>query len=161
MNDSAARQLSVLRLIITSMMLALLAATIIMIVLAPRLEQSVPPEVANLLLIVLAGLAVSQLPVYFFVRHTSLRRLQAALAGREVTADVTRSLHDVYFRLTLVPAALLEGWGLLGSVIFLLTQQWPALAAPALALCGLMFAWPTRDRLERFTTAMTGRPAPW
>lgn len=50
--------------------------------------------------------------------------------------------------LSIVRAALVEGVGLFGVVVFMLTGQWAALAAPGLAIVLIAACIPTRERAE-------------
>jgi len=58
---------------------------------------------------------------------------------------------------SILAAALLEGWGLLGAVILFLNAQWPGLAAPIIAAIGIALLLDVRGRFERFKEEATGQ----
>jgi hypothetical protein len=62
--------------------------------------------------------------------------------------------------LRIIAAAMAEGFGLFGIVIFLVTGTAIALAAPVLALVILTRLVPTRDRISRFLAELSGQPIP-
>ncbi|TWT41890.1 hypothetical protein RAS1_30140 [Phycisphaerae bacterium RAS1] len=126
----------------------------------------------QLLLAILAGMALMETPVFFGVRSVKLADLQkrtaeagaesqrpaatrisAAAAARPATSPV--NLESEYFSLTLVAAALGEGFALFGAVLYLLTASPLALAAPAAGAAVILLMLPTRDKFERFADNVT------
>lgn len=111
---------------------------------------------AKFLAMVLAGLALMEVPAYFGLRSIMMKRLRtetATLAGE--ARD--RQLATGYLALTLIPAALLEGLALLGVVLAFATGD-VLFFAPLLIVLPFMLAlWPTGDRVRMFIQKITGQ----
>lgn len=67
-----------------------------------------------------------------------------------------RKLFNGYSVLSILRAALAEGFGLFGVVTFFLTAQWIALVAPAVAIGLIVATMPSQERYERFLQSVTG-----
>jgi len=110
------------------------------------------PELANVLLAVLAFMAVGLIPVYFLVRRSFLSAAREQLAQREDRGRPGRgaelTIPEPIRILTIVGAALAESVGLFGTVIYMVTKAQLALIAPAVALVAILAGMPTRGRLE-------------
>jgi hypothetical protein len=82
-------------------------------------------------------------------------RKQAGTAWREGSSGDTEALAPKYLVMTIVRAALMEGPGLFGAVVFLLTGEVIALSVTALSLVGLALLFPTEDRYQAFVRDVT------
>lgn len=132
-----------------AILLAMLGGLAIFAVAAGVLELSTSLDagVKRVLLLGLAVLAGVEIPVYFLLRMTLLRRLGAR--KDEALAEARRGeLPAELMALAVAGAALAEGVGLLGCTIVLLTRLLPVLAAPALAVLLIAFQIPTQERVE-------------
>lgn len=119
--------------------------TAVALALAPLSETGV--MASGVLLPILGVLAVGEIPVYQVLRRRALRRLADRREGALMEARTERVPHEL-FTLILVGAALAEGVGLFGAVVYLLTANALAIAGPFVALVVLGYQVPTRDRLE-------------
>ena len=115
------------------------------------------PALAPILLPILGLIAILELPVYATMRRGIVSKARQAWDREPSSNDPAIELLPSYNTLTIIGGALAEGFGLFGAVVFLLTGSWPALAAPAIALVALAAVFPSRDRLNRFVTAVTGQ----
>jgi hypothetical protein len=102
-----------------------------------------------LLLYILAGLALMESPTFFAVRAlklTELRKQITAAGGAATGVDLV----EAYFVLTLIPAALAEGFALFGAVIYFVTASPLALLGPLLGVAVLIALLPTRYKFDSF-----------
>ena len=117
------------------------------------------PELANVLLAVLASMAVALIPVYFLVRRSFLSAARGQLAQREDRGRPGRgaelTIPEPIRILTIIGAALAESVGLFGTVIYMVTKAQLALIAPAVALVAILACMPTRGRLEALLESLT------
>ena len=117
------------------------------------------PELANVLLAVLAFMAVGLIPVYFLVRRSFLSAARGQLAQREDRGRPGRgaelTIPEPIRILTIIGAALAESVGIFGTVIYMVTKAQLALIAPAVALVAILACMPTRGRLEALLESLT------
>lgn len=114
-----------------------------------RLSGSIPAnQAAGILPVVLAMLALGELPIYFIVRKTFVAR---AVADRRGSLEILKQglIPLPLQSLAILGAALVEGVGLLGTVTVMLGGPWYVLAAPVLAIALILLQIPTRAKLER------------
>jgi hypothetical protein len=113
------------------------------------------PALAPILLPILGLVAILELPVYATMRRAILSKARQAWNRAPSSDDPALELLPSYNMLTIITGALAEGFGLFGTVVFLLTSAWLALAAPAITLIALAAAFPSSDRLNQFVTGVT------
>ena len=125
-------------------------------VVAVALDEQIPDraDLAPLLLLVLALVAVGDLVAYAIIRQSMMTRLRGLLGGGSELSELTPGLTVLW----IVPAAMAEGAGLLAIVIFLLTGYAIVLAAAAVAVLILLSLFPTRDRVAQFLGHLQNRP---
>lgn len=144
----AAPPLRTTRIIVLALALGVLTFTGVVVALRLTSSPDMDPETAQLLLVVLGGLAVSEGGLYVVLRRNFVGR---AVAAREESLAFLRqgltppALHT----LAIVGGALAEGVGLLGTIAVLLGASWYALAAPILAVALILLQVPTQERLAR------------
>jgi hypothetical protein len=111
-------------------------------------SKSMDPDLGNLLLVTIGGLAVSEIVVYVLLRRSFVAR---AAAARDESLQLLRQdrIPPSLQVLAILGAALAEGAGLLGVVALLLGAPWVALAVPVVAVALILVQMPTRERLER------------
>jgi len=156
-NDHMPPNLQNLRLIIPAMAMGVIIFAAIVIFLITGGSMSTDPEPANLLLLVLAAFAVTELAAYVVVRKVVAGNLRRRWLGRAVEDVPSEELVKWFQTLTLVGAALAEGLSLFGLVILLITGNWLAIAAPAIGLLLIARNFPTRDKFNRFAGSITGQ----
>lgn len=155
--DEMPASLQNLRLIIPAMAMGMIlfAAIVIFLITSGRMDTD--PEPANLLLLVLAALAVAELAAYVVIRKVITGNLRRRWLGHAVEDVPPEELLKWFQTLTLVGAAMAEGLSLFGLVILLVTGNWPAIVAPAIGLLLIALHFPTRDKLNRFAGSVTGQ----
>ncbi len=105
-------------------------------------------ELGEKLLLILAGFPVLALPVYALMRKRATRLL--ARRHHDARAEVRNDqIPPELLGVAIVGAALAEGFGLFGATIFLITGQWLALVAPALAIILIGIQIPGKEGIER------------
>lgn len=130
--------------------------------LAIGLNLTRPPELAQqapqTLLLALVFLAISELPAYFFIRRGALAKLQqAGDSGRARDREEQKmNAFRVYTALAFIAAAMTEGFGIFGGVVFLVSGMWPVLAAPALGILLLVLQIPTQGKFDQFNSTAEG-----
>lgn len=108
------------------------------------------------LLAALGGLAIMELIAYkLLVRPNIIRQARREAEGRD---EIGRRafLEQRYLTLIILAGALVEGVGLFGAVILMVSGQWAAIAAPALASIAMLLVIPTADRFDAFLREVSG-----
>lgn len=103
---------------------------------------------AELMLLAVAAMGAAAIPAFFFLPP----RLAARVAGRrqEALAEIDAGqIPSEIMVATLLGAALLEAWGLLGCVVHLITGQPVALLATAVAVLLMILQFPDATRVRR------------
>lgn len=130
------------------MTVGLLIFTGLAVFLNASASKPLNPEVAKILPVVIACVAVSELPVYVLLRKQLLARVTAERSASAELVEQGRIPLPLQ-TLAIVGAALAEGVGLLGGVTLLLGGSLYVLAAPALAALLIVVQVPTRAKLEQ------------
>jgi hypothetical protein len=112
----------------------------------------------SLLLPLLAGAGLAALVVCAFIRRSYVTSLQKTYGGNPPDRGPAAAVVHSFLQYSIIRAALTEGVGLLGIVVYLLTQHAAALIAPALAVLALATQLPVRAQLASYVSAVTGRP---
>jgi hypothetical protein len=132
-------------------------AVVVSILLASGQLKPAAPDMANVLGLVLACMLPVSIGAAVLGPRFAVARARARWEARADDASGERAIFDAFVGVSIVQAALIEGWGILGGVTLLLTGQWWALAAPVLAVALILTrAVPTRDRLMEFAYNVTG-----
>lgn len=111
-------------------------------------------DLAPLLLLVLALLAVGEVGAWMIIRRSMMAKLRHLLDEGGEPSGLAQHLVPLW----VIPAAMAEGLALLAIVIFLLTGNVVVLAAAAAALLILLGLFPTRDRVAQFVSHLHNRP---
>ena len=151
------RRVRVLKIIVAAMAGGLFAFAAIVVALVTGGSMKADEELAPIMLIVLGGLAVCEVVGYVVLRQGIIGKTRNFLREH---ADDDRSavaITNAFAVLTIVAGAMLEGLGLFGAVIMLVTAEQLALIAPALAILLLLaFVLPTEDKARNFATTVMG-----
>ena len=143
------------QIILGAMVVGMLTFAGVAIFVRPQMEPA-DPGLARMLLITLLALAVGEVAAYMVLRMSVIRRLRASLAGQAAGPDLDRTVAEQVLSLTIIGAAMLEGCGLFGIVIYLVTGATVALLAPALAIGGMALLLPTRSAERAIRSADHG-----
>lgn len=144
-----------LRIMLIAMIAGILAFGIVACLLAPLGGDD--SQLANVLLLVLALMAVGELSAYVVIRMVILGKLRQAVADSANTDDPQTLVLPVFYQITIIGAAMAEGLSLFGLVIFLLFAAPPALIAPVLGVVLIAARFPSENKLANFTLDVTGR----
>lgn len=156
MGETGYKSVGQLRVVFAALMVGLAMTGAVLVFMAAS-PGSAPPASASsqALLIALACVAAADVVAVLVIRSAFVGQA-TRLAATDGRADAMLQRYGV---LTILRGALLEGAGLFGCVVFYLTGERWALAAPLLAL-GLMAAiFPGRAGLEAFVRDAAGRGA--
>lgn len=112
-------------------------------------------DMEMLFAIILGAYAVSVLPASVFI--VPALRKKAGIAAADAASDTDPDAPKLaaiglFTTGLLLRAALVEGWGLFGTVTALLTENLQFLLVPALAVAIIGLYFPTRSKFERFYT---------
>jgi len=99
---------------------------------------------------VLGVLGVGQVMSYFVVRSSVIGRLQRERQSDLAAPFPIERVLKTIATLTIIGAAMAEGFGLFGAVLLLITDTRYFLAAPVIAIVILLMQVPSRDRVKRW-----------
>jgi hypothetical protein len=104
----------------------------------------------DLMMMALAGMGVFATAGFLFAPALTIKPIAAKWRAAPDEASREFALMSGLMTMTILRAAVVEGFGLFGAVIFFLHQEYTALIAPALAACALVTLVPTRTTRENF-----------
>ncbi len=157
MSDQELRKaVTVPRVVLGAMGMGIVAFAAVAVVLGQGGQMTTQPELARILLPVLALMAAPALVAFLLVRNAAVGKLrsEAGQAPDRITVEVVAAR---LVPVTIIGGALAEGVSLFGTVAYLLTGQALALAAPAVGIIALVLLMPSLTRIRRLTSAITGR----
>jgi hypothetical protein len=135
-----------LQVILAAMILGMVAFAVIALAIGPI--GPVEPGLTQALLVGLVCLVVTEAIMWSILRRRLVRRAREMTAG--ASDDGRRTILRGYVMIAgLVPAAMAEGLGLFGAVIYLLTGAGWGLATTAAATVLLIVLFPTSGRVLR------------
>lgn len=111
-------------------------------------------NLALILLIVLGAMGCGQFVAFLVLRRLMLTRLRPVAEAEHSDEEAIPALVAGTRAFNVIGAALAEGFGLFGSVVFLLTGSWPALAASVLGVIWLLAQLPTREKYRRLAAEL-------
>ncbi|MEM7235969.1 MAG: hypothetical protein AAF517_27625 [Planctomycetota bacterium] len=138
-------------------LLGAFAMGIVMFVVVAHFVQLEPVDPdSNILQYVLIGMVCLKLPVVLLIRKARFASAKSTIP--EGATDEERDLHliRIYAATTIVTAAIAEGSGLFGTVIFLLGGPKWVLGAPALAVLIIVSLIPTESRARAICAKLAG-----
>jgi len=114
------------------------------------------PAFAHLLMMTLAGLGLALVIAHSAVRRIQTRKLRESPSPSVRSGQVDDlALFAPFQTLTLVSAAMAEGFALFATVIFLVTAEKAALVGVAIGLLALFWMFPTAASFARFRNAVS------
>ncbi|UCG15081.1 MAG: hypothetical protein JSV19_07260 [Phycisphaerales bacterium] len=153
-NEDIERALTTLRVIIGAMLAGMIAFGAVAVVLGRQADDT---TLATPLLVVLIVLSLGAVPTFVITRAVLRNRVRHSYELRPPTEDQTGKLVPILMTLTIIGAAMAEGVGLFGLVIYVITGTVWALIAPVVAILALVLQLPSRDKLNRFVADVTGQ----
>lgn len=147
-------RLKTLTIILGAMFIGIATLAVVFLVLKPPGPLLPSDSGQQLLLAILAGMGLMESPVFFAVRAMKLAQVRERMAaGGAEAAGV--DLPQEYFTLTLIPAALAEGFGLFGAIVYLLSASPLALLAPVIGCMLIVALRPTRWKYDNFVESVS------
>lgn len=146
-SPSEAPLLRTAQIVLSALLVGVMTFAIVAVFARPQLGEP-DEELGKKLLLVLAGLAFLQLPVYALVRKRSVRLLSRRF--QDARAEIRKGrIPRELMGLSVIGGAMAEGLGIFGTTAFLVSGQWLALIAPALAIILIGVQIPGRESIER------------
>lgn len=154
---NATESLRVVPLLVASLMTGLTIFTCIAVAMGPvspvtptgsPSPTAQPPLPENVLYAALGALGAGCLVAYFVFGAWCTTKAKAAWQARTSDDDGNDAIARLLMTTTILRAALVEGPGLFGAVLILLTGSLATIAAPVVALVLLAMLLPARSRLE-------------
>jgi len=116
--------------------------------------QGAPSGMPDVMLIALGGLAATATMTFLLVPPLMIKQSAARWKAANTEAEREHVVMSSLSIVTIFRAALVEGVGLFGAVLFMLYGEWALLAAPALAVLLLLTLIPTQGKKEAMTTQL-------
>ena len=157
-NEPIYQSLRPLQIMILAMMVGILAFAAVAVAVSRQFDHQA--DLGPLLLLALAAVGLGELLAYSVLRRATINRLRKLVQADPAGQVQPTTLAPGLVTLRIIAAAMAEGFGLFGMVVFLVTGTAIALAAPVLALVILTRLVPTRDRISRFLAEVSGQPFP-
>ncbi len=152
----------VLQVVVLAMLSGLTVFTTMAAILGPQVRKpaanasAAPASSEQILMMALGAIGFfGFLLLGLVIRPALARKARSAWTTRPSDEVGGESVWNMFFVRTIATAAFVEGIGLFGSIIHMLTGAMPPLAAPVLALVLLLAVFPTRGRLESFVKFVT------
>ena len=153
--DQLTRRIRALKIIIAAMASGLFAVAVIVVALVTSGSMKVDDRLAPTMLIVLGGLAVCEAVGYVVFRQGIIGKTRLLLREHADDDQSASAVTNAFAVLTIVAGAMLEGLGLFGAVIMLVTAEQLALIGPALAILLLLaFVLPTEEKARNFASTV-------
>jgi hypothetical protein len=140
----------VLRVIVAAMAGGMLSFLAIAVFLVEGGTMTLDPDLAKVLLPVIAFLAVGEVVAYLVLRSATIRKLNEPQPPHVAEHGAPTPMGSLA-TLTIIGCAMAEGVGLLAIVTYLLSGNHLAWIPVAAALLVLAMQWPTRDWLKHFS----------
>lgn len=158
MKDDFAKKLRTLQVTVAGMCIGMLAFTVFATVSVLTDIFEIEYQPASLFLTVLGTMAVGELVAFLMLRQVMLKNIREQLEPQTQEGQRDRTLIRSYSTFTIIEGAMVEGLGLFGALIVLLTGRLEILVAPGLAIVlMIMLVFPTKDKFAGFVTAVTGK----
>ena len=161
-NATASNRMRVLQVIVLALLSSITVFTTLAAILGPQVRtpttgaSAAPTNSEHILMMALGAIGfVGFLVVGVFIRPALAKKARAAWTTRPSDEVGGESVWNMFAVRTIITAAFVEGIGLFGSIIHMLTGAKPPLAAPILAVLLLLSIFPTRKRLEEFVKFVT------
>jgi Flp pilus assembly pilin Flp len=145
-----------LQLIVGAMIGGLVAVAVIARWLVQSEQMSTSPNLADILLTVLAIYSLTMVIAFAVVKKVLTRRFRASSGKLESEQPSADSVLELFSQLTVIGAAFTEGCGLFGVVSHLLSGSWMALFFPAICAALLVTRFPSKQRYTDFHASLVG-----
>lgn len=123
----------------------------------PPVGLPAPPPASQPVLGLWAAMGFAVALMWLILRGVLLKQARQRWAAGPQDESAGRQIVQGYVARTLLWAALLEGWGLVGCVAAMTTGQMAVLAGPIAAATAMLWAMPSPARLGAYVARVTGR----
>lgn len=161
-HQGAPNRLRVLQVIVLALISSLTAFSVLAAILGPQVRTPTANSSAartsseHLLMMALGAIGLlGLLLLTFLIRPAITRKARWAWQTRPSDEVGATSVWSMYMVRTIVTAAFIEGIGLFGGIIHMLTGALPPIAAPVIAIVLLICIIPTRGRLQEFVKVVS------
>ena len=155
--DQLMERLRILKIIIAAMAGGLFAFTAMAVALVASGSTEAREELSVILLIALGSLALCEAIGYVVLRQGIIGKTRSFLRTHPDYDNPAVAIGNAFATLTIVAGAMLEGLGLFGAVIVLVTGEQLALIASALAILLLLaFVLPNEEKARSFAAKIAG-----
>lgn len=160
MNEKVAKQLNALRVIVGTMAMGVIGFSVVAVVVTQSGDFKPVEGMVETLLPVLAAVAFFELPAYFVIRNGAIKRCRKDWSDEVTEDEASTKITQIFSTSTIIGAAMLEGLGLFGALIVLITGNLAILAVPGIAIVLLaVCSFPMIDKLRSLKARITGRSA--
>lgn len=156
-DDKLHPELQSMRVVVSAMAVGVIMFAAIVVFLIASGRMTGDPTLQNPLLLALLAVAVMEIVAYVVVRKLITDKLRRRWLSQETEELPADDPAKSYQAITLIGAAMAEGWSLFGLVVLLITGNWLAIAAPAIGVVLIALHFPTRDKCNRFAGNVTGQ----
>ncbi|MEM1165099.1 MAG: hypothetical protein AAGI30_02280 [Planctomycetota bacterium] len=132
-------------------------AVVIVLLAAVQPGGFVPGSTMALVLgVAVIGVAIGTTVAQVVIRGGVIASVRAAVEQAANPDEAVSRVGQAFTGLTIIRAAMFEGWGLFGVVSLMLTGQWVFVLAPLASVVGIASVFPTRDRFGAFLDRVLG-----
>ena len=157
MEGKSADQIRTLKIIFAAMTGGVLAFSVVAVVLITSGSTSPNDKLGQTLLMVLGLIVGGEIPAYVFIRLSVVNKLRTLWQSDSSHVDLAARVHGGFMTLTILGAAMIEGVGLFGALIYLTTANAFGLVASGVTIVLLLILFPTQDKAQRFKANITGQ----
>ena len=155
--DQLTGRLRILKIITAAMAGGLFAFTAMAVALTASGTMKIREELSVILLMALGGLALCEAVGYVALRQGIMGKTRSFLRTHPDFDNPKGAIANAFATLTIVAGAMLEGLGLFGAVIVLVTGEQLALIASGLAVLLLLaFVLPNEEKARNFAAKVWG-----
>jgi len=158
MDQPADKQLMALRVIVGAMAFGIVVFSVVTVFAGATISQATDASLARILYVVLGVVAVCEVPAFFIIRQVVLGRAIEASRRGEGAQDPVKEALQPYATITVIGAAMVEGLGLFGAAICLVTGDRVALVVSGICMIMLLLVFfPRRAKLQAIAERFAGR----
>lgn len=154
-NDGIDAALRPARIIVAAMTAGMMAFGVLAVLFARPVALAASAR--TVLIAVLFVLPISGYVTHALIHRNIIGRLRERYAQEPPSAELAARFARDTTPVTIIGAALAEAFGLFGLVVVMITGLYPVLLAPALAVLALLLQIPTRAKLAKLVSAVTGQ----
>lgn len=144
--------LKITQVLVAALIVGMVVATgtFVALKMTGSLKASPSPVPVETFMMALGALAIVDTIALLVVPGMMIKKGAERYRAAATDADRETVLLTTLQTVTIIKCAMVEGVGLFGAVIFLVTGAWPALIAPALATLVLLAFFPTAGKAQAF-----------